>query len=57
MVEIALADISKIDYNKDDMIHLSNLEDFSNVSNDLLSQKGVSMKKIFMSILFNVLLE
>ena len=46
MVEIALADISKIDYNKDDMIHLSNLEDFSNVSNDLLSQKGVSMKNI-----------
>ena len=35
MVEIALADISKIDYNKDDMVHLSNLEDFSNVSNDL----------------------
>jgi hypothetical protein len=46
MVEIALADISKIDYNKDDMVHLSSLEDFSNVSNDLLSQKGVSMKNI-----------
>ena len=46
MVEIALADINKIDYNKDDMVHLSSLEDFSNVSNDLLSQKGVSMKNI-----------
>ena len=46
MVEIALADISKIDYNKDDMVHLSNLEDFSNVSKDLLLQKNVSMKNI-----------
>ena len=46
MVEIALADIGKIDYNKDDMVHLSNLEDFSNVTNNLLSKKNVSMKNI-----------
>ena len=46
MVEIALADIQKIAYNIEDMVHLVDLSDFSNVTNKLLEEKGVSMKNI-----------